>query len=171
MFDNSNSSEAINTIQSKLLSTHQNVIEDLKGSSKAKATSFTLTNKSDKESEFNLYSSRSTFSSNCKKSEYPDETVDTNILDQDDESEGIQKKKRHQKSTVNNYKKGDESAHQSLNNVNDYNLYQDEVIDTNEINQNNESEEIQKKKRGQKNTVGSSIKGVLNDVNKLLLFW
>ncbi|CAG8504230.1 9056_t:CDS:2 [Cetraspora pellucida] len=165
MFDNNNSFEAINTIQSKLLSSHQNIIEDLKRSSKAKATSFTLTNKSYNEAEFNLYSSRSTFSSNRKKSKYlaksadvlnsiivnnfdQDETVDTNILDQDDESEGIQKKKRCQKSTVNNYKKGDESADQSLNNINDYNLYQDEVINMNEINQNNESEEIQKNKRG-----------------------
>ncbi|CAG8502983.1 4489_t:CDS:2 [Scutellospora calospora] len=133
MFDNSNSSKAINIIQSKLLSTHQNVIEDLKGSSEAKAISFTLTNKSDKESEFNLYSSRSIFSSNRKKSKYSgksadvldsiidddfdqDETVDMNILDQDDKSEEIQKKKM----SKEHY----------------------EVIDTNEINQNNESEEI-----------------------------
>ncbi|CAG8581740.1 23157_t:CDS:2 [Dentiscutata erythropus] len=42
MFDNSYSSKAINTIHLKLLSTYQNVIKDLKESSKAKNKSNSL---------------------------------------------------------------------------------------------------------------------------------
>ncbi|CAG8530066.1 6410_t:CDS:2 [Dentiscutata erythropus] len=133
MFDNSNSSEAVNTIRSKYLFTHQNLIEDLKKSSKAKATSSTSNYKKPK------YFSKFVEVSNSANNDnfFQGKTVDIDIFDQNDKSKDIFKKKRHQKGTLNNNK----------------------TIDINEFNQNSENEKTQKRKRVRKSTAHNSSKG------------
>ncbi|CAG8459577.1 hypothetical protein C2G38_2201335 [Gigaspora rosea] len=172
--DNHNSSESVSTIRSKLLSTHQNVIDNSKESSEVKVALLASTNNFDKGSKFNLSSSKNIFSSNFKNQDssrfvdilddvnnydfYHDEIVDSNIFDQNDEGEECLKKKKWQKSSVGDRKKGRESI-EFLNDVDNGGFDYDEAIDTNGLDQNNETEEIQTKKRSRKNTAGNNVKG------------
>lgn len=131
--DNHNSCESVSTIHLKLLFTHQNVIDNSKESSEVKAASFASTNDFDRGSKFNLHSSKNTFSSihkNHDSSEfvdvlddvnsynfYHDETIDSNLFDQNNLSEEYLKKKKRQKSTTGDCKKGRESVESLIANL------------------------------------------------------
>ncbi|RIB14478.1 hypothetical protein C2G38_2195048 [Gigaspora rosea] len=152
IFDNRNSSEAVNTIRSKLLSTHKNVIDDSKESSKVKSLPSTSTNEFNKRSNFNLHDVNN-------EDFYNDEAINTNIFDDIDENKGMQKKKKRQKGAVGISKKGKESVEQLLIDSNDNIFCQDDVIDTNELDLNLESDDSLKKKKSPKSSVRNSTKG------------
>ncbi|KAF0476724.1 hypothetical protein F8M41_024353 [Gigaspora margarita] len=68
------------------------------------------------------------------------------------------KKKKWQKSTIGDRKKGRESV-ESLNSVDNGGFDFDKAINMNKFDQNNETEETQMKKRSRKNTVRNNMKG------------
>ncbi|RIB08776.1 hypothetical protein C2G38_2210769 [Gigaspora rosea] len=170
IFDNRNSSEAVKTIWSKLISTHKNIIIDSKDSSEVKSLPSISTNEFNKESNFNLHPSKCASSLKYKKPDivvlddvnnedfYNDKAINMNKFDEIDESKGLQKKKKCQKGAVGNSKKGKEIFEQLLIDSEDNIFCQDDVIDTNELDHNLESDDSEKKKKSQKNSVRNSTK-------------
>ncbi|KAF0449903.1 hypothetical protein F8M41_002302 [Gigaspora margarita] len=132
IFDNHNSSEAVNTIWSKLLFTHKNVIDDLKELSELKLLPSTSTNEFNKGSSFNLHSLKCASSLRYKK---PDLVVLDNVNNEDFYN--------------------DEAINTNISNE----INENNVIDTNELDHNLESDDSQKKKKSQKNSVRNSMKG------------